>query len=96
MEDILPEDILRYINDLVPHDVPPYLDALTEAMAIATETGVTILQRRRQERAMRVSLRGWAQVNERFHMALEDLTNDEDEMVRAALYGAYSHVDIAN
>ena len=52
MEDILPEDILRYINDLVPHDVPPYLDALTEAMTIATETGVSILQWRRQERAM--------------------------------------------
>ena len=52
MED-LPEDILRRINDLVPHDEPPYMSDLTEAMTIATETGVTILERRRQERAMR-------------------------------------------
>ena len=83
MEDILPEDILRYINDLVPHDVPPYLDALTEAMTIATETGVTILQRRRPERAMQRAYEAMRAL----YGAQTVIATDAHEMTRAALYG---------
>ena len=83
MEDILPEDILRCINDLVPHDVPPYLDALTEAMTIATETGVTILQRRRQERAMQRAYEAMRAL----YGAQTVIATDAHEMTRAALYG---------
>ena len=83
----LPDHVLQIIYNFVPHDVPPYLDDLTELMLIAAETGVTPLGRLQQERAMRVSLRVYAQVHERFHLALEDLTNDEEEMIRAAMHG---------
>ena len=50
---MLPDSVLQIIFNFVPHDVPPYLDGLTEAMQIAEETGVTVLERLQQERAMR-------------------------------------------
>ena len=83
MEDILPEDILRRINDLVPHDVPPCLDDWTEAKTIATETGVTILQRRRQERAMQLAYEAMRAL----YGAQTVIATDAHEMTRAALYG---------
>ena len=57
---------------------------------------MTPLGRLQQERAMRISLRVYTQVNERFHVALEDLPDDTEEMMRAAMHGGYSHVDFAN
>ena len=88
----LPDHVLQIIHDFVPRPSYDYMDGLTELLVIAAETGVTPLGRLQQERAMRVSLRVYAQVNERFHMALEDLTNDEEEMVGAAMHGAYVDV----
>ena len=50
---MLPDSIVQLIYDFVPYDVYEYMDALTELMLIAQETGVTPLERLQQERAMR-------------------------------------------
>ena len=43
---------MQIIFNFVPHDVYDYMDGLVEAMQIAEETGVTVLQERAMRRAM--------------------------------------------
>ena len=50
---MLPDSVLQIIYNYVPHEVYDYMDGLLELMQIAEETGVTVLERLQQERAMR-------------------------------------------
>ena len=50
---MLPDSVLQIIYNYVPHEVYDYMDGLVELMQIAEETGVTVLERLQQERAMR-------------------------------------------
>ena len=86
----LPDHVLQIIHDFVPRPSYDYMDGLTELLVIAAETGVTPLGRLQLERAMRISFRVLCGGFD----SLPDLPNDEEEMVRAALYGGKT--DITN
>ena len=49
---MLPDNVLQIIYNYVPHEVYDYMDGLVELMQIAEETGVTVLERLQQERAI--------------------------------------------
>jgi len=49
---MLPDNVLQIIYNYVPYEVYDYMDGLVELMLFAEETGVTVLERLQQERAM--------------------------------------------
>ena len=50
---MLPGNVLQISYNYVPYEVYDYMGGLVELMLIAEETGVTVLERLQQERAMR-------------------------------------------